>query len=476
MTGPASDLAAVADPVSLSVAEASRAIASGELSPEALLEAIFARIDAIDGTIHSYLSQDREGARADAAAAGRRARQGCRVGPLDGIPFAVKDNIYTANLTTTAASRVPSRHDPSLQATLVTRLQQAGAVLVGKLNTWEYGTGTGAVHFDLDAPPARNPWNPGYFTGGSSSGAGAAVAGGTAMFAVGTDTGGSVRLPAAACGVVGFKPTHGRISRHGVMPNCPSFDTPGPLALTVEDAALAYLAMSGHDALDAATLACDADDVLGTLRAGVAGLRVGVVRALGPQAPVQPAIAEAIERTCEVLRGQGAQVRDVELPLAPVEYRAVAAPVNRAESFKIHARDFHEHADKMGRALREKLEVGMRMEAAEYQAALRARRKLVAETDAVFDGVDVLLLPMTDRVAPALSDTEAVIRFTTASAGSLFSLTGNPALSLPAGFDPQGLPVAVQLAAGFLQEAMLLRVAHALEGHVSPRPARARPG
>lgn len=462
------------DPAALSIAQAGALLAGGQLRSSELVQAVLDRIQQVDGVIHSYLRHNRNAALAAAQAADVRAGQGRRLGPLDGIPFAVKDNIYTKGLATTAASRVPQRHDPALHATLVGRLQAAGAILVGKLNTWEYGTGTGAVHFDLENPPARNPWDPRHFTGGSSSGSGAAVAAGTACFAIGTDTGGSVRLPAAACGVVGLKPTFGRISRHGVMPNCWSFDGPGPLALTVEDACLVYEAMAGHDAADPASLACSVQPLLPTLNDGVAGLRVGVVRRLDPEDSVEPAIDEALNQTCDILRDEGAQIRDIRLPLAPAEFRAIALPINRSESFSIHEQDYLEHRTLMGRALREKLEIGMYIRAADYLAALRQRRELVARMDALFDDVDVLLLPMTDRVAPALTEEQAVIDFTARSAGSPFSLTGHPAVSVPAGFDHNGLPVAIQLATGFLQEARLMRAARVVERHFTPQPRRAQ--
>lgn len=461
-------------PASLSLAQAGAQLAARQLRATDLLAALFDRIDAVDGTIHSYLRHDQQAAMAAAEQADARAKSGQRLGALDGIPFAVKDNVYTSGLSTTGGSRVPQRHDPALHATLVARLQAAGAILVGKLNTWEYGTGTGAVHFDLAAPPAHNPWQPDHFTGGSSSGAGAAVAAGTACFAIGTDTGGSVRLPAAACGVVGLKPTFGRISRHGLMPNCWSLDTPGPLTLTVEDACLVYEAIAGHDPADPASLACDVAPLLPTLHDGVRGLRVGVVRRLDVSDTVEPAIDAAISQACDILRSHGAHVIEISLPLAPADFRAVALPINRSESFSIHELDYLEHRDLMGRALREKLEAGMYMRAADYLAALRQRQVLVTRMDALYNDVDVLLLPMTDRAAPALADTQSVIEFTTRSAGSPFSLTGHPAVSVPAGFNDQGLPIAVQLAAGFLQEARLMRTARVLESHFTPQPQRAQ--
>ena len=458
----------------LSVACASALIASGCLSPESLLDAVFERIDQVDATLHTYLRMDRDAARAAARDAGERTRRGRRRSPLDGIPFAVKDNIYTAGLATTAGSRVPQQYDPDLTATLVQRLKDGGAVLVGKLNTWEYGTGTGAVHFDLDMPPARNPWQPDYYTGGSSSGAGAAVASGTALFAIGTDTGGSVRLPASACGIVGFKPTFGRISRYGIMPNAASFDTPGPMTLTVEDAAMVYDAIAGHDPLDAASLRRAAEPLWPTVHAGVEGKIVGFVRNLDAgDAPPEPAIILALDKAADALRAAGAVIREIELPIAPSEYRATSMPINRSESASVHEHDFLEHGHLMGRALREKLASGMDIRATAYLAAQRQRNDLVARTDALFQDIDLLLLPMTYRAAPKLDDTSAVIDFTAGSAGSPFSLTGHPAISVPGGFNDAGLPVSVQLAAGYYRESLLLQAARTLEQSFSPLPRRA---
>lgn len=204
----------------LSITEAQRLIVSRALSPVELVEAFLDRIAAVDGTIHSYILVMAEQARGAARQAAAEIGAGRWRGPLHGIPFAVKDNYDVAGVATTGASRLRLDHVALGTATAVRRLQAAGAILLGKLNTWEYGTGTGAVHHDLPFPAARNPWNIGHFTGGSSSGAGAAVAAGTALFALGSDTGGSVRLPAAACGRAGIKPTFGLVSRAGILPNC----------------------------------------------------------------------------------------------------------------------------------------------------------------------------------------------------------------------------------------------------------------
>lgn len=474
MTISSPNVETVQNPSTLGVREASDLIDAGALTPLEIMHDIFARIDAVEDTIHAYLRFDREGAFRLAEAATKRALKGERLGPLDGIPFAVKDNIYTANFETTAGSRVPQKHAPSLNATVVSLLQQGGAILLGKLNTWEYGTGTGAVYDDLPNPVARNPWNTDHYTGGSSSGSGAAVAAGTAMFTIGTDTGGSVRLPAAGCGVVGLKPTYGHISRYGIMPNCWSFDTPGPLTASVEDSHLIYTALAHQDDKDAACLPPAREEIEFDLLHDISGLRVGVVTNLDPdKAPPQAEILEALAQSADILEKLGATVVPIEMPLSPSEYRAIAVPINRSESFSIHEQDFLEYRHLMGKALRTKLEVGMYMRATDYIAALRQRSVLVEQTNKLFDEVDVVLLPITYETAPRFDDPEAVARFTTGSAGSPFSLTGHPALSLPISFTKDNIPVSIQMAAGFNQEQALLSCANQVEKALPNRPKRA---
>lgn len=452
------------DPAALSITEATRLIDHQELTPTQLMESIWHRIDKMDSQIHAYLRTDRTGAFAQAEKATERARKGKRLSPLDGIPFAVKDNIYTAGMATTAGSRVPQNYDENVNATLVTLLQEAGAILIGKLNTWEYGTGTGAVYDDLPHPPARNPWNTDHYTGGSSSGCGASVAAGMAMFAIGTDTGGSVRLPAAGCGVVGLKPTFGHISRHGIIPNCWSFDTPGPFTVTSEDAYLIYQTIAQADKQDPSCLPPAPLALKKPLSDNLKGLKVGLVTNLDPgEQPPEPEIIDALNQAAAMLQNLGAQVTEIEMPIAPADYRKITVPINRSESFSIHEQDYLHHRDLMGKALRDKLEVGMYMRATDYLAALRQRRELVAQTDHIFDDVDVLLLPITYLVAPRMDDPEAVKAFTTRSAGSVFSLTGHPAMTIPMGFTGQGLPIPIQLAAGFNQEHRLLSCAKQLE-------------
>ena len=236
--------------VHLSVTEASQLLRARKISPVELVEAFLARIERIDDKIKSYLLVDAAGARAKAKAAEAEIKAGRWRGPLHGIPYGAKDTFYTKGLRTCANSRVFLDFVPDHDAAVIEKLDAAGAILLGKLNTWEYGTGLGLVYHDAAFAHSTNPWKDGYFTGGSSTGSGAAVAAGTAMFALGADTGGSIRAPAAGCGIQGFKPTYGRVSRHGLLPNCWSLDVAGPMTWTIPDCAHVLQAITGYDPRD----------------------------------------------------------------------------------------------------------------------------------------------------------------------------------------------------------------------------------
>jgi aspartyl-tRNA(Asn)/glutamyl-tRNA(Gln) amidotransferase subunit A len=448
----------------LSIAQASRLIQTGALSPVDLVEAFLARIARFDDGLHVYLTLAGDAARAQARQAQEEIAAGRWRGPLHGIPFAVKDNYYTKGLRTTAASRLMQDFVPDHSASAIEALERAGAILLGKLNTWEYGTGTGAVHFDLFAPPAANPWNADHFTGGSSSGSAAAVAAGMAMATLGTDTGGSVRLPASACGVQGIKPTFGRISRHGILPNCWSFDTPGPLAWTVEDCALLLNVLSGLDPRDSGSADMAVPDFTADLGKGVAGLKIGVVTNLVADGEaVEDAILTNLDDAAAAFAKAGADVRAIALPLPPAKYRSVTSTINWAESFSIHEQDFLTRRAEMGLALRDKLTTGFMVRAADYLAAQRRRRELTLATDALFCEVDLLLSPTTYRTAPRFDAPEAVQAFTTVNATSPYNLTGHPAMSVRSGLAANGMPTAIQLAGRYFDEATVLRAAHSFE-------------
>lgn len=447
----------------LTVTEASRLIASRALSPVDLVEAFLARIDAVDGQIHSYITMLAERARAAAHKADAEIKAGRWKGPLHGIPFAVKDNYHVTGVPTTGGSRLMPDYVADDTSTIVGRLEDAGAILLGKLNTWEYGTGNGNVYHDLPYEVARNPWDLARFTGGSSTGAGASVAAGTAMFALGSDTGGSIRLPAAACGLQGFKATYGLVSRAGCIPNCWSLDHTGPLCWTVEDCAIVMQAIAGYDARDPSSAKVTPPDYRQFLHQGVTGLVIGVVRDLGPEGvTLDPANAAAIDEAAKVLESLGAIIRDVTLPAPLTQYRQALWVINWAESLSIHEKDFMERSHLMGQALREKMMSGFMTRAVDYLAALRLRKTLTKATDAVVKSCDAMLIANAFHIAPRFDEPATVQPFTTDTASGVFNISGHPALSVCTGFS-SGIPLNAQIVGRYFDEATVLKVAHAFE-------------
>lgn len=449
------------------LAETARLIGQGALSPVELVEAMLARIAALDGVLHSYVLVLAERALAEARIAEREIRAGRHRGPLHGIPFAVKDTFFTAGARTCAASRLLLDHVPDRDAAVIERLRERGAILLGKLNTWEYGTGTGAVHHDLPFPAARNPWDHNRYTGGSSSGSGAALAAGLASFTLGSDTGGSIRLPAAACGVMGLKPSFGLVSRAGILPNCWSLDVAGPLARTAEDLALILDASAGYDPDDAGSIAIPPADYRAALADGVAGLRIGMVRDLG--LPVAPAITENMLQLARHLADQGAEIVGFALPRPIAAYQAASSLINWSESYAIHERDFLERGALMGQALRDKMMTSFGVRAVDYLAAQRQRRLLADGLDRAMEGLAALLLPCTSMTAPSHDDADAVVAFTRQAFVAPFNISGHPALSLPTGFDEDGMPTAAQLVGQLFAEPALLGIAARCETLLPPR-------
>lgn len=452
------------DPTTLTAAAAGRLIAAGKLSPVDLVEAFLTRIEAVDGQVKSYLLVMADSARAAARQAEQEIAAGKWRGPLHGIPYAVKDNYFTKGVRTCGASRLLMDHVPDFNATAIDRLTEAGAILLGKLNTWEFGTGTGGVHFDLPFEPARNPWNLGHFTGGSSTGAGASVAARTAMFALGSDTGGSVRLPAAACGLQGIKPSFGLVSRYGILPNCWSLDAAGPLCWTAEDCALVLDVIAGHDPADPTCVDRPATPYARGIATGVHGTVIGVIRAIDMNGVgADEDVAAGVAHVATTLEGLGARIVEITLPSPLSAYRRVTSLINWTESLSIHERDFVERGDQMGQALRDKMMSGFTVRAVDYVAALRLRRELADTMDRLLQTVDALLLPCAFHTAPPFADPAAVVAFTGHTATSVFNATGHPAMSLCSGFDAAGLPMSAQLAGNWFDEATLLRIAHAYE-------------
>ena len=451
----------------LGVAEARAAFVGGSLKPVDLVEATLARVAEIDHVTGAYLTVDPDGARKAALAAealvGRSA--------LAGVPFGVKDNYATRGLATTANARLLADNVTDFDSAAVERLRAAGGVLMGKLNTWEYGTGLGVQFHDAAHPHARNPWAADHFPGGSSTGSAAAVSAGLAAYALGSDTGGSIRVPAAACGLHGLKPTYGLASRYGVLPNSWSLDVIGPLARSARDCAIVLQALVGHDPRDPATVDVAVPDYEAALGAGVAGLRIGIVRVI-PGSAYDPAVAAGLEELASVLAASGAIIIDATLPEAPARYRETTVLISGSERACAHEADFRSDPAQIGREVREALTMGASIRAIDYITALRRRAALARGIDALFSELDAIILPTTFRTAPSYFDPDAVRAYMGASTTAIFSLSGHPAHALPTGFDEAGLPTSAQIVGPYFSEARILGIAHAYERAVNRAPRR----
>ena len=455
----------------LTAAEIGSAYASGELAPVELVEALLARIDKQDSRINAFIDVGAERALEDARVAEKEIRSGRTRGPLHGVPIALKDIFDIAGLRTSCHSKIRMEHVARSDAAVVTRLRAAGAILLGKLALHEFAFGGPA--FDLPFPPARNPWNLGHHPGGSSSGSGAAVASGMVPLSLGTDTGGSVRNPAGACGLVGLKPTYGLVSRRGVFPLAFTLDHVGPLTRSVRDTALLLDAIAGYDAADPGSAPARAHDFTRDLDRGVRGLRIGFVRHFHERdMQADPEVAAGIEQALGTFRREGALVSDVTLPpLAQIA--GVHRVIMMAECYAVHEKWLKEQPENYAVATRRKLLSGAFLSGADYVQAQRRRREIVAAVENAFEDVDVLLTANAMDPACRIDDEETIARTYPRQARGPFNLTGHPAIALPAGFAKAGLPLSIQLVGRYFDEATLLRAASAYEraaGHAAQRP------
>ncbi|MGH7333271.1 MAG: amidase [Candidatus Rokuibacteriota bacterium] len=428
------------------------------LSPVELVELLLARIEKLDPTLHAFVTVTAERARADARAAEAALRRGHAASPLLGIPVAYKDLYATKGIATTAGSAVLADWIPQADSTGVARLQQAGSVMLGKLITHEFA-------FGIQFPghrflPARNPWNLEHIPGGSSSGSGAALAAGLVMGSLGSDTGGSIRGPAAFSGIAGIKPTYGRCSRAGVVTLSWTLDHTGPMARTVEDCAYLLQVLAGYDPADPASSHAAVGDYTASLRDGIRGLRVGVPRAYffeGINAEMERAFHEALD----VLQSLGATVQDVEIP--SIRASMAFLVIMLVEAFAYHERDLRESPQLYGDVLREKLLAGGLLCGSEYMQAQRLRARLCRDMATVLTTVDVVVTPTTPGPAPSF-ETVLTPDFPFARSNMApFNMTGLPALAIPCGFTTSGLPLSLQIAGRAFDEATVLRVGHAYE-------------
>lgn len=453
----------------LTIAEAGRLIAPRKLSPVELAEAFLRRIEALDSQINAYITVTAELALKQARQAEAEIMAGRYRGPLHGIPFALKDIYNTAGILTSGHSKICIDNIPAEDATTAAKLFEAGAVLLGKVATSEFAHG--GPSFDLPWPPARNPWNPAHFTGSSSSGSGAAVAAGFAPCALGSDTGGSIRIPAALCGTVGLKPTYGLVSRYGVIPNSFTFDHCGPLTWTVEDVAILLQAIAGYDERDPASVERSLPDFRSALDRDIRGLRIGVIRHFWEQdLNTNEEVCRAMDAALDVLAGLGARVEEVRLrPLQ--EYFDVKILIAESEIFSIHQPNLCQRAGDFGMHFLGQTLAGCLFQACDYVQAQRERCRMLAEMKPIYDKYDVLV---TASAGPAIRiDAYRILSaWQRPNIHTPFNVTGGPALALCNGFTASGLPLSMQIAGRPFDEATVLRVGHAYERATSWRARR----
>jgi aspartyl-tRNA(Asn)/glutamyl-tRNA(Gln) amidotransferase subunit A len=450
----------------LSLAEAARRIKRGEVSPVELVDASLERIGQVNSLLHAYISVY-EQAREVAKAAEIMRMAGHDLGPLHGVPVALKDNVALKGLRTTAGSKVLAEWLPDHDATVAARLRAAGAIFVGKLNMHEFAWGGTSDNPHYGA--VRNPWNTDRFPAGSSGGSGAAVAARTCWGAIGTDTGGSIRLPSAVNGIVGIRPTYGRVSNHGIIPLAWSMDTAGPMTRTVEDCALMFGAIAGHDPRDPSTANVPVQDYCARLQQGVQGLRIGVVPDYFFHHLQQP-VHDAVRQALATFEGLGAQIVDVAIENIHGNISAQLT-IESCEPSTYHQRWLRERPQDYGEDVRTLLEVGEMLMATHYLQAQRYRALLRQEFMEAFRRVDVFICPTLPFTATRIGEMKVVIengeeedmlsaimQFT-----GVPSLTGLPSLAVPCGFDPDGLPVGLQIIGKPFDEATLFQAGAAFQ-------------
>jgi aspartyl-tRNA(Asn)/glutamyl-tRNA(Gln) amidotransferase subunit A len=450
----------MADLHDLPITELSRLIAGRQLSPVELVEALIARVQRVDSQTRAFITPTFDLARRQARQAEAEIAAGRSRGPLHGIPFGLKDIYDTAGILTSAHSRVFINRVPAEDATATAKLYEAGAVLLGKLATHEMAHA--GPSFDLPWPPARNPWNLAHFTGGSSTGSGAAVAAGLVPVALGSDTGGSIRGPASHCGVVGLMPTFGLVSRAGVITNSYTFDHCGPLTRTVGDAALVLQALAGYDPKDAGSLSRPIPRYDAALGQDLRGLRIGVLRHhWETDIPASEDVGRAMDASLDVLRRLGAELEDCRVrPLAA--YYDVKIIIAETEIFSVHQADLVARPGDFGADFRTRALPAVLFTANDYVQATREHRRMMAEMEPLYERFDAFVTAGLGE-APRLADYRSVSFWQKPSALTAWNVTSQPVLALPNGFGRNGLPLGMQILGRPFDEPTILRVGHAYE-------------
>ena len=450
----------------LTISEAAALLAPKELSPVDLVEAHLARIADTGEVLNTFVTLLVDEARVAAKKAESEIQAGRYLGPLHGIPIGLKDLYYTQGIRTTVGSKIMRDFVPDYDAAVAESFQEAGAILMGKLQMHEFALG--ATSENPHHGPARNPWNIGRITGGSSGGSGAAVAAGQCMAALGSDTGGSVRIPAGACGIVGLKPTYGLVSRHGVFPLSHSLDTVGPMARTVRDTAITLNAIAGHDSRDLSSAARPRQDYIVGLDNGVRGLRVGVPQEYFYDS-IDDEITDAIKAVAGILEGLGAVVEDVSIPVLDQSI-PISGAILITEAAEIHMDNLRNRPEDFGADVRERLYIGAATSAVDYIKAQRARVVFNREVAEVMKSYDLLLAPTVPIGAPNLEDQVVAVAGEQHQKLAVmprltrpFNLTGAPTISLPCGFTSDGMPIGMQLSGRAFEDGLVLQAAQSYE-------------
>jgi aspartyl-tRNA(Asn)/glutamyl-tRNA(Gln) amidotransferase subunit A len=470
--------------VDLTIVEAGARLRAGETTAVELLDAVLDRAHLTEAQLHAYLTLDRDGAREAAEQADAELAGGEDRGPLHGIPIALKDNMCTRGLETTAASQILAGYHPPYDATVVSRLRSGGAVIVGKTNLDEFAMGSSTENSAYG--PSFNPWDISRVPGGSSGGSAAAVSAGSAFAALGSDTGGSIRQPASLTGIVGLKPTYGTVSRFGLIAFASSLDQIGPLTRSVGDAALVLEAIWGHDPLDSTSYPGDYPDPSADLATGVDGLQIGVVREFAGEG-YEPAVEETTTRTIDALAEAGARVVEVSLPTVDIALSAyyLVAPAEASSNLarfdgiryglrvegstteelmsKTRARGFGPEVTR--RILLGTYALSAGYYDAFYGQAQRVRAALRDEFDAAYGKVDVLVSPTSPTVAFRAGDKvdDPLSMYLTDICTNPLNLVGHPGISVPVGLDDEGLPIGFQVMAPALGETVMFQVAAEVE-------------
>ncbi len=444
----------------------SKAIRKREISPVEITRAYLERIDAFDGKINSFITLLPQQALRAAFRAEKDILKRKYLGPLQGIPYAAKDLFFTKGVRTTCGSKILKNFIPDYDAAVIERLHASGAILLGKLNMHEFAYGTTSINPHYG--PVRNPWSRERITGGSSGGSAAALASSFVPLALGTDTGGSIRIPSALCGCVGLKPTYGRVSRYGVYPLCWSLDHPGPMARGVADLAMAMNTLAGYDPRDPSTPKLPVPDYTKALTEDLKGVRVGFPASYYFDL-LDPEVRAAVQKGIRTLKGLGAKVQRISIPQLP-EASITAYILLLAEGAASLEKWHRTRPQDLGDDVRSRLNLGATIMATQYLKAQRIRGKIRQNFARAFQKVDVLVTPQLPITAPRMDQTSvawgkkieavpsALTRFT-----RIYNLVGIPSLSLPCGFSSSGLPIGLQIAGKPFDEETVLKVAHAYE-------------